>query len=137
MNHFRRLENIYVSAPVNQYYKPEIRIDKGLCTILQTVNPESFHAANALHGSVLFKLLDDAAFFAANSAVENRFVLTGSFNIKFHKPISSGIIKAKGVLVKHEGRKLWAKSDVKSEDDELLASGDGIFIVSSILLDDL
>ena len=35
-----------------------------------------FHAAGAGHGTIYFKMLDDAAFYAANSMVEEQFVLT-------------------------------------------------------------
>jgi acyl-coenzyme A thioesterase PaaI-like protein len=34
------------------------------------------HSIHAVHGSVYFKALDDAAFFAVNSLVEDVFVLT-------------------------------------------------------------
>ena len=55
-----------------------------------------FHALGAIHGSVYFKLLDDAAFFAASSIVEDVFVLTTSFTINITKPVSQGTIKAIG-----------------------------------------
>jgi hypothetical protein len=34
------------------------------------VRPDFFHAAHAVHGSVYFKALDDAAFFAVASLVQ-------------------------------------------------------------------
>ena len=34
-----------------------------------TVEPASFHAAGAAHGTLYFKMLDDAAFYAANSLI--------------------------------------------------------------------
>ena len=40
-----------------------------------------FHTAGAAHGTLFFKMLDDAAFYAANSLVTDRFLLTtGSSN---------------------------------------------------------
>ena len=79
--HHRRLEHMYLSAPANEYFKPEIRIDEGRAEVRLTVRPDFFHAASAVHGSVYFKLLDDATFFAASSLVDDVFVLTASFNI--------------------------------------------------------
>lgn len=43
------------------------------------VKPSSFHAAGALHGSVLFKALDDAAIFAVYSVEPEVLVVTTSF----------------------------------------------------------
>ena len=47
-----------------------------------TISDKYFHALNAIHGTVYFKLLYDAAFFAANSVVKDVFVLTSSFNLE-------------------------------------------------------
>ena len=58
--HYRRLEHMYRAAPANEYFRPEIRIDDGTAEVRLTVRPDFFHAANAVHGSVYFKLLDDA-----------------------------------------------------------------------------
>ena len=74
-DHYRRLERMYVSAPANEYFKPEIRIAEGAAEVEVAVRPDFFHAASAVHGSVYFKLLDDATFFAASSLVHDVFVL--------------------------------------------------------------
>ena len=44
----------------------------------------------AAHGTIYFKMLDDAAFYAANSLVTDRFLLTTAFNLHFTKPIRTG-----------------------------------------------
>jgi acyl-coenzyme A thioesterase PaaI-like protein len=41
-------------------------------------------------GSVYFKMLDDAAFFAVNSIVEDVFVYTVSLNVQLLRPVASG-----------------------------------------------
>ena len=71
--HFRKLERMYLGAPINQWYRPTLSISEGSAEVSIAVRPEFFHAANAVHGSVYFKLLDDSAFFAANSLVEDVF----------------------------------------------------------------
>jgi acyl-coenzyme A thioesterase PaaI-like protein len=68
--HFRKLENMYLGAPISRLYQPTIRISEGLAEIAIPVAPAFFHAAGALHGSVYFKVLDDACFFAVASLVE-------------------------------------------------------------------
>ena len=50
--------------------------------------------------SPYFKLLDDAAFFAVHSIVTDVFVLTTSFNINLIRPVSSGVITAKGKVTR-------------------------------------
>ena len=61
---------------------------------------ESYHhPLGAVHGSVTFKALDDAAFFAANSLIEDVFVLTTNFNLHFERPVSEGTIHAEGEVV--------------------------------------
>ena len=71
--HYTALERMYLSAPINSFYSPEIWISHGEAEIAIPVKPEFFHAAAAVHGSVYFKLLDDAAFFAANSLIDEHF----------------------------------------------------------------
>ena len=64
--HCRALEAMYLSAPINQFYRPRIVISKEQVEIKIDIDQRFFHAAGAVHGSVYFKLLDDAAGLAAN-----------------------------------------------------------------------
>jgi len=66
-SHFRKLEQTYLAAPTNQYYKPRVHIAEGEAEIVITVDPRFYHAADAVHGSVYFKALDDAAFLTSTS----------------------------------------------------------------------
>jgi acyl-coenzyme A thioesterase PaaI-like protein len=77
--HYRTLEKMYASAPCNGYYAPEIHVSHGNAEVVIPVQPKFFHAAGATHGSVYFKALDDAAFFAVSSLVTDVFALTVSF----------------------------------------------------------
>lgn len=133
MTHFEQLEALFYAGPINKIHKPHIKVSEGFCTIKQIVDPAHFHAGMALHGSVLFKLLDDSAFFAANSLEKEYFVLTGTFNIKFIAPVTSGELVAKGEYIEREGRKISAKSKLFLNDN-LVAQGEGVFIVSQIPL---
>jgi len=65
--HFVALENMYLAAPINAFYRPRIDVSDAEATIEIEVSKKLFHAADAVHGLVYFKMLDDAAFFAANS----------------------------------------------------------------------
>ncbi len=132
--HYAKLENMYLAAPINKFYLPEINILEGKAAITINVKEDFFHAANAVHGSVYFKMLDDAAFFAANSIVEDVFVLTVSFQTELLNPISSGQLMAKGELLKNWGNKLEARAKLFNEKGELIATGSGVFVKSKMLL---
>ena len=132
--HYRKLEHMYLSAPVNEYYAPEIHISEGQAQVTMPVRPDFFHAANAVHGAVYFKLLDDSAFFAANSLVENVFVLTVSYNVYFTRPVSEGMMKATGKVVQASRRLIVAESVVVDSEEHEIARGSGTFMRSKIKL---
>ena len=133
--HYRCLERIYLQAPTNRYYHPELRIEQGKATVTIEVRDEFHHAAGAVHGSVYFKAMDDAAFFAANSLVEDVFVLTANFNIQFHRPVVSGSLTAYGEVVERTRRLVSARTELRDDAGRLLASGMGGFMPSRIALD--
>ena len=112
LNHLQKLEHMYLMAPINAFYSPRISISQGEAEITIPVNPEFFHAADAVHGSVYFKLLDDAAFFAVNSLIEDYFALTASFTTYLLRPISEGTMKAIGKVV-HAGARSFIAVDDK------------------------
>ena len=132
--HWKKLERMYIAAPCNEIYKPEVRIEDRYCEVKIEVHEKLLHAANAVHGSVYFKLLDDAAFFAANSQGEGVFVLTSNFTTYFLKPVSKGSLIAKGELLDSAGSAYLAKSVVYNEDGEVVARGSGTFVKSKIKL---
>jgi uncharacterized protein (TIGR00369 family) len=98
------------------------------------VRPEFHHAAHAVHGSVYFRALDDAAFFAANSRVPDMLVLTVSFTVHFVRPVVSGELRAAGRIVHAGGRLIVAEAQLFDADDNLLGQGSGVFARSAIPL---
>jgi uncharacterized protein (TIGR00369 family) len=132
--HHRRLERMYLSAPANEYFRPEIRIDEGRAEVRLVVRPDFFHAASAVHGSVYFKLLDDATFFAASSLVDDVFLLTASFNIYFLRPISSGTMTARGTVVSRTSRLLVGEGVLVDGDGREIARGSGTLMPSKVAL---
>ena len=132
--HYRRLERMYLSAPINRIYEPDIRVSEGAAEVALVVQPAFYHAAQALHGSVYFKCLDDATFFAVNSVVFDVFVLTVTFNIVLVRPVTAGRISARGRLV-HTSRSLYlAEAELRDESQKLVATGSGTFMRSKIAL---
>ena len=133
--HYRRLERMYMAAPINEFFKPEIQIGRGTAEIKVNVDSRFFHAARAAHGAVYFKSLDDAGFFAASSLVEDNFVLTSSFNLYMLSPVSAGTVRAVGKVVSGGGSSFLAESVLYNGQDEEIARGSGMFIRSKMPLD--
>ncbi len=125
---------MYLSAPVNEYYRPAIHIGDGCAEVTIAVRPAFFHAAGAVHGVVYFKAMDDAAFFAANSLVRDVFVLTVSFNVYLTRPVSDGEMKATGRVVHRSRRLLMADVEVVNSAGKSIARGTGTFMRSTIPL---
>jgi uncharacterized protein (TIGR00369 family) len=133
--HHRRLERMYLTAAtINHYFRPTISIGSGTAEIRIVVDPKFFHAAGAVHGVVYFKALDDAAFFAVNSLVEDVFVLTTSFNLHLMRPVTEGVLIAKGVLVNATTNLFIADSELTDDRDRLVGRGTGSFMRSGIKL---
>jgi uncharacterized protein (TIGR00369 family) len=136
--HFRRLEALYRSAPVNAMFDSELAIaGRGESEIRFAVSDSTFHAAGAAHGTLYFKMLDDAAFYAANSLISDRFLLTTAFNLHFTKPMRGGTALAFGRWISGHRRVLVAESRIVDEAGEECARGTGTFMRSHIPLTDL
>jgi uncharacterized protein (TIGR00369 family) len=132
--HYRKLEQMYLAAPINGFYTPTIWISDGEAEITIPVKPEFFHAASAVHGSVYFKLLDDAAFFAVNSLIEDYFALTASFTTYLLRPVSEGRMKATGKVLWSGGKSYLAESVVVDSEGREIARGTGNFVASKMRL---
>ena len=136
--HFRRLESLYRSAPINRQFQSELRIvGPGRSEIRFQVDERSFHAANAAHGTIYFKMIDDAAFYAANSLISDRFLLTTAFNLHFTKPMRGGEAKAQGRWISGKRRVLVAEARILDSEGEECARGTGTFLRSHIALSGL
>ncbi len=135
-NHFDKLRNMYLKANVNTklFDSTECQIEREKAIISLTISDKYFHALGAIHGSVYFKLLDDAAFFAVNSIVEDVFVLTTSFNINLIRPANSGKITAHGKLKFKSLNTFVAESVLYNDAGKEIGFGTGNFTRSKIEL---
>jgi uncharacterized protein (TIGR00369 family) len=136
--HFRALEALYAAAPVNRLFNSALTVeDEGRTTIRFEVGEEMFHAAGAAHGTIYFKMLDDAAFYAANSLVQDMFVLTTAFNLLLTRPLKAGPVTAEGRWVSGQRRVMIAESWLVDSTGEEVGRGTGTFMRSRIALDSL
>jgi uncharacterized protein (TIGR00369 family) len=136
MSHFERLQRMYHGARINEFFAPTLVVGDGSAEVTVDIRPDFHHAAHAAHGAVYFKMLDDAAFFAANSVVQDVFVLTVSFNVVFLRPVADGTLVARGALVHRSRNLLVAEAQVHDTRGRLVARGSGTFAPSRIPLDE-
>lgn len=137
--HFMRLERMYLSAPYNQqlYHNNTIKISREQAIITTEVMEKHFHGAGAMHGSVYFKLLDDAAFFAVNSIIKDYMVYTVSYSVNLLRPVGAGIIKSVG-MVKYQARNRFvADANLYDQEGKLAACGTGNFMRSPLKLGEM
>lgn len=134
--HFRSLESMYQAAPINSFYHPEMDVREGEATIEIILSDKFHHAAGAVHGSVYFKMLDDAAFFAANSLETEVFVLTTAFTTYLTRPVSGGKLRSIGKVVSRNKTQFIAEAIVYDSQGKEIGRGNGIFVRSKMLLKD-
>jgi uncharacterized protein (TIGR00369 family) len=136
--HLRALEALYASAPVNQLFESSLALpEAGKSEIRFSVAPDTFHAAGAAHGTLYFKMLDDAAFYACNGLVSDRFLLTTAFNLHFTKPMRDGDAVAEGRWISGKRRVFVAEARIIDCEGEECARGTGTFMRSHIALSGL
>lgn len=136
--HWRALEGLYSSAPVNQLFDSKLEIvGHGASRITFTVDERYYHAAGAAHGTIYFKMLDDAAFYAANTLISDRFLLTTSFNLHFTKPVKNGRVTAEGKWISGRRRVLVAEARLVDSEGDEIGRGTGTFMRSRIPLSSL
>lgn len=132
--HYEKLERMYLNHNFNSVFKATVTISDKKAEIQIPVEEHFFHAAHATHGAVYFKALDDVAFFAANSIVKDVILVTTSFNVYFTKPISEGIIIAKGRLVNFNKRQYIGEGILYNSDGIEIGRGSGVYVPSRIKL---
>lgn len=133
--HYRALERLYAAAPVNRLFESRLEIpEAGLARIHFVVDERFYHAGGAVHGTSYFKMLDDAAFYAANTLVTDRFLLTTAFNLLFTKPLQAGPLIAEGRWVSGQRRVFVAEARLIGPDGDEAGRGTGTFMRSRIAL---
>ena len=133
--HHRALESLYRAAPVNRLFDSTLEIvEPGFARIRFRIDQGLYHAAGAAHGTVYFKMMDDAAFYACNSLVTDRFLLTTAFNLLFTRPLTGGEVVAEGRWASGRRRVFVGEARLIDSDGEEAGRGTGTFMRSRIPL---
>ncbi|MDH5403795.1 MAG: PaaI family thioesterase [Candidatus Heimdallarchaeota archaeon] len=131
-DHFTKLENMYHKHPFNEFVKAKISIAQGEARILINIEEKFHHAANAVHGALYFKALDDVTFFAVNSLIEGNLFVTSNFNLNFLRPIAQGTITGVGKVVYKSKNQCIAEGVLYNDENKEIARGSGTFTRSSL-----
>ncbi|TXK49261.1 PaaI family thioesterase [Pontibacter qinzhouensis] len=127
--HYKQLEKLFLAANIQEFYTGStIQVSRERAKILLPTDPKFFHGANAVHGSVYFKLLDDAAWFAAASVVRDFFIVTSSFQMNLLRMVNSGHLSAVGMVRSVSRQVLLAESVIYNERGKEVAFGTGQFM---------
>lgn len=114
-----------------------MQVADGEATIELTIDGRYHHAGNFAHGSVYFKLLDDACYFACQSKVKDFFLVTSNFNIHLLRPIYDGVITARGKIDFQSQNLFTASAELINEKGKLVGSGTGQFMKSKVSLEEV
>jgi uncharacterized protein (TIGR00369 family) len=135
VEHHRKLERMYQRAPCNEHRDVTVSItDEGAAEVHLGVDSDDHHAAGGVHGANYFKALDDATFFAANSIVEDVFVVTTDFHLQLTRPVTDGTLRATATVVNDHPKQLIADGVLYDEEGTQLARGTGTFARSNVEL---
>ena len=96
-----------------------------------------FHTGGSVHGSIYFKILDDAAYFASQTHEKKYFLYTANFQINFLKPVFKEKIISRGKLLNKDSNKFISKAKLYDYEGDEVANGEGIFVKSNIFLKNL
>lgn len=127
--HHRRLERMYLQARINRQHFPSttIQIGEEQTVVTLEVGSSYHHALGGAHGLVYFKLMDDSAYFSAQSGVRDAFLYTTQFDVHLVRPITTGRVTATGKL-RFASRELWiAESRVLDAHGKEVGFGTGHF----------
>lgn len=82
-------------------------------------------------------MLDDSAFFAAQSMETEFFLLTAQFNVHLFRPVIGGELKATGHVLVASRKLFTCESELSNEKGKLVARGYGTFMKSTVPLNSL
>lgn len=133
-SHYKKLENMMHTSPFVSFTGARVKVKKGQAVITLPVTKKLFHAAGAMHGALYFLALDNACFFAANSLVEDVFVLTTSFTTYITRPVSEGVVTSIGKVVNQNRTQFICEAILSAANDKEIARATGIFVRSKIVL---
>jgi len=135
--HFERLERMHIKSPINNLLNSKIKIKQGETKLNFKTNKDMNNALNKIHNAYKFMALEVAAFFAANSLIEDVLVSTKSFEILFSKPTTSNELIAFAKFSEKSMGNYIISIDLYDTKKNLVAKAKGVFRRSKNILKDI
>jgi acyl-CoA thioesterase len=106
----------------------------GAFTLELDVEPRHLSRAERVHGGVLFTLLDTALGRAVLAALpEGRGCATVEISIRYHRPVQSGRVRARGRVLELSRNLAAAEGEVVGEEGKVMARAQGTFFLTETL----
>ena len=125
--HFEDLERQYLAAACNEFFDAGVRISEGAAEVVIEVQPRFLDAAGAVHPSVCFTALADAALLAVNSLVRDARVVVAKFDIQLNGPLTGDVVIARSRFVGMSGQQHLAESILTNSEGHEVGTGNGAF----------
>jgi len=135
--HYDGLEKMHLKSPINDLIKSKINISQGKAQVNFKNSIAMRDALGNIHNAYIFMGLEEAAFFAANSLIEDVLVSNKSFELIFSKPTKSVELIAKGKFEEKSMGNYIISAELYDQDEKLIAKAKGIFRRSKNLLEDI
>ncbi|HNI71318.1 MAG TPA: PaaI family thioesterase [Marmoricola sp.] len=105
-------------------------IDEGGARARVEVTPEHLNPHGAVHGAVLFALVDTAMGAATLSVLaSDQWCASIEVQLRFVRPVFSGQLMARARVISAGKRIVHLSAEVRDDDDELVALATGSFAV--------
>ena len=132
--HYKRLLKNYAAAPANIDRVTDMSVSSGKAQVTIDIRDEDRDAAGVIDRALYFKVLSDAAQLAANSLVDDRYVMPEFFNMYVTWPIVKGPITAEAQVISARDTVFTIEAYLVDSDGNRLAHGHGVFGRSAVEL---
>ena len=126
--HCRRLERSYRDSPWGMSGSASLTVSRGSAEIALARVEALFDPPGSVNGLPYFKLLDDAALYAASSVVPGAGVKVTSFNVYLTRPVASGALRAVARVVGTTESLIMVQADLADSAGCGVASASACFV---------
>jgi uncharacterized protein (TIGR00369 family) len=138
-DHHRLLERVYHAAPTNGLTPARLEVGHGWAELAMEPSGQHLQAVGAVHGMLVCKVLDETAFYAANSLVGDVFLTTSELSVRFLAPADPGGAAHARAEVVHAGRSsfvvdAWAWNASPGGERRTYARATGTFVRTQVPL---
>jgi uncharacterized protein (TIGR00369 family) len=118
----------YINHPMHKPLNMSVALKEKSAKITMSVHSSVLNFVGILHGSIYFKLMDDACFFAVIATNQSSFVVTSNMTVNYIKPVSEGMIITHASVITKRGRLYLCESHITNLEGSILAHATGSFI---------